>query len=82
MTGFIFASEFADDDTLASEPCKIYFPAFEPLISFFDSISTLFISCLVTEEACNQTQLTIYKTPLKNLFTEFLVNRSSPAPFT
>ena len=82
MTGFIVASRFMDD-SLPYHQRMIDFPAYQPLTTFFLSICMLFTSCVVADEAIRPEPVdSIYRKPLKELFSEILVNRSSPPPFT
>ena len=82
MTGFIVASKFMDD-SLPYHQRMIDFPAYQPLTTFFLSICMLFTSCVVADEAIRPEPVdSIYRKPLKEPFSEFLVNRSTPAPFT
>ena len=80
MNGFIFASEFAENEILACQKRESNFPGVETLETFLENLCILVISCVVMGGASHPIPIqSLYSKPVKKLLAEYLANHPPPA---
>lgn len=82
MNGFIFASEFDENEkNLICHMSLTHTPTVEPLENFFHNLGVLF-SCSSKGVVETESMQTPYNKSVKKLLAEYLAYHPTPAPFT